>query len=93
MSAQQTSWACTPECHDEDGEPAFYAIKDLRGREVANTCGGDFKTADEFANARLISAAPDLLEALRGVLRVADRKTDEFDAARAAISKATGGAA
>lgn len=42
------------------------------------------------ANARLLLAAPDLLEALRGVLRIADRKTDEFDAARAAIAKATG---
>lgn len=42
------------------------------------------------ADARLIAAAPDLLEALRGVLRVADRATDEFDAARAAIAKATG---
>lgn len=40
------------------------------------------------ANAALISAAPDLLNALIGVLRVADRKTDEFDAARAAIAKA-----
>lgn len=43
-----------------------------------------------IANARLIAAAPDLLEALRGVLRVADRATVEFDAARAAIAKATG---
>lgn len=42
------------------------------------------------ANARLIAAAPELLEALQGVLRVADRKTDEFDAARAAIAKALG---
>jgi len=42
------------------------------------------------ADARLIAAAPDLLEALQGVLRVADRATDEFDAARAAIAKATG---
>lgn len=41
------------------------------------------------ANARLIAAAPDLLEALRGVVRVADRATVEFDAARAAIEKAT----
>ena len=39
-------------------------------------------------NARLIAAAPDLLAALEGVLRVADRKTNEFDAARAAIAKA-----
>lgn len=46
--------------------------------------------AMDAANARLIAAAPDLLEALQGVLRVADRQTDEFDAARAAIAKAIG---
>lgn len=40
------------------------------------------------ADAHLIAAAPDLLAALRGVLRVADRQTIEFDAARAAIAKA-----
>lgn len=38
----------------------------------------------------LRDAAPDLLAALEGVLRVADRKTVEFDAARAAIAKARG---
>lgn len=54
---------------------------------------GFFPSYDERdANARLIAAAPDLLEALKGVLRVADRATDEFDAARAAIAKATGSA-
>lgn len=42
------------------------------------------------ANIRLIAAAPELLAALQGVVRVADRATDEFDAARAAIAKATG---
>ena len=46
--------------------------------------------AQTIATARLIAAAPDLLEALKGVLRVADRKTVEFDAARAAIAKAEG---
>lgn len=45
---------------------------------------------DVDANAALVAAAPDLLEALKGVLRVADRKTVEFDAARAAIAKAEG---
>ena len=35
----------------------------------------------------------DLVAALKGVVRVADRQTDEFDAARAAIAKATGSAA
>lgn len=32
----------------------------------------------------------ELLEALEAVVRVADRKTDEFDQARAAIAKARG---
>jgi hypothetical protein len=32
----------------------------------------------------------DLLAALQGVVRVADRNTDEFNAARAAIARATG---
>lgn len=41
------------------------------------------------ADLALVLAAPDLLAALQGVLRVADRATDEFDAARAAIAKAT----
>ena len=45
------------------------------------------------ANARLLAAAPDLLEALIGVVKVADRATVEFNAARAAIAKAEGGAA
>lgn len=35
-------------------------------------------------------AAPDLLAALKRVVAVADRKTDEFDAAHAAIAKAEG---
>lgn len=38
----------------------------------------------------LILAAPDLLAALKAVVSVADRKTVEFDAARAAIAKAEG---
>lgn len=38
----------------------------------------------------LIAAAPELLEALQAVVRVADRATVEFDAARAAIAKANG---
>lgn len=44
------------------------------------------------ANARLIAAAPDMLAALRAVISVADRKTDEFDLAHAALAKATGSA-
>jgi len=40
------------------------------------------------ADMALIAAAPDLLEALRGVVAVADRDTVEFAQARAAIAKA-----
>ena len=46
--------------------------------------------AETYANARLIAAAPDLLEALKAVVAVADRKTVEFERARAAIAKAEG---
>lgn len=45
--------------------------------------------AEARANAYLIGAAPDLLAALKAVVAIADRKTDEFDYARAAIAKAT----
>ena len=49
------------------------------------------KRKDEIrANGQLLAAAPDLLEALKAVVAVADRKTLEFDLARAAIAKATG---
>jgi NTP pyrophosphatase (non-canonical NTP hydrolase) len=45
------------------------------------------------ANAQLIAAAPELLDALVAVVAIADRATVEFDRARAAIAKAKGGAA
>ena len=44
------------------------------------------------ANARLIAAAPDLLNALKVLADVAERKGIPCDAARAAIAKATGAA-
>jgi len=42
------------------------------------------------ANASLLAAAPDLYEALVGVIAVADRATVEFDRARAALALARG---
>lgn len=58
------------------------------GVQVPTTVGP--RRLEAIRNAKLIAAAPDLLHALRAVVRVADRKTVEFDAARAAIAKATG---
>lgn len=42
------------------------------------------------ANANLIAAAPELYDALESVVRIADRDTVEFAAARAALAKARG---
>jgi hypothetical protein len=52
-------------------------------------------TVDRVANARLISAAPDMLEALRGILESMEMENPlahktQIDAARAAIAKAEG---
>lgn len=51
-------------------------------------------TFDCNASAAFITLAcnshDDLVKALEGVIRIADRATDEFDAARAALAKARG---
>lgn len=54
---------------------------------------GAWSTAQQFDAAEFVRAdiADGLLEALKGVVRVADRKTVEFDAARAAIARAEAG--
>lgn len=53
-----------------------------------------FKPGELRANAAFIIRAvnnfDDLVRALENVIRVADRKTDEFDAARADLAKAKG---
>ena len=60
-------WDFAGVAHDEDGEPAFFSI--MAGRiEVANTASGDVTTTVEQANARLIAAAPGLLEAAQTAL-------------------------
>jgi hypothetical protein len=59
--------------------------------EEMNNTGG---TEQDHANARLIAAAPELLEALERITRVASveltgRRDDVLEQARAAIAKAT----
>jgi hypothetical protein len=92
----QGPWVVMPKGFAKSGlwqAPTVYATDDEL-RYVAVCACADFangaNVTDNLANAHLISAAPDLLEALEAVVRVADRKTDEFDKARAAIAKAKG---
>jgi hypothetical protein len=53
---------------------------------------GPPNTEQSAANARLIAAAPELLNALKVLADVAERKGIPCDAAHAAIAKATGAA-
>jgi hypothetical protein len=84
MSAYTPSPWHVGDCEDSD---YFIVCTEL----YKNLAAGQIivKTHNE-ANARLIAAAPELLEALKGVVRVADRMTNEFAAAHAVIAKATG---
>lgn len=72
---------------DDGGE---YAIRAATGIHVALTVGN---TRTETANARLIAAAPELLEALKETLMLLQTFSPEgsgVESARAAIAKATG---
>lgn len=63
---------------------------------LAESVNGDRYSADDLrANGRLLAAAPDLLEALERLTRVASveleaTRPDVLEQARAAIAKATG---
>ncbi|HED1596611.1 TPA: hypothetical protein R4S50_002298 [Enterobacter cloacae subsp. cloacae] len=60
--------------------------------EVVCSYAGYENCEREYANAKLIAAAPDLLEALQDALHAYDKHGEhsEWDFARAAISKALG---
>lgn len=82
------------------GGPVFYIAQDDNAKytpnysDVSQTCSGELKHIQK-ANAQLIAAAPDLLEALQSILELQTRGYvvlgDKYtDMARAAISKALG---
>ena len=70
-------------------------VADCQGCDIPGTCG-EVGTDEAEANARLIAAAPELLEALKvaeSELRyhAATRNSEALEIVRAAIQKATGG--
>ncbi|EKN4037616.1 hypothetical protein NUF46_003939 [Yersinia enterocolitica] len=71
-------------------EAKFYTVTDKEGLIVAFVKEWSDGKAEAISNATLFSAAPELLEALKAVVAIADRDTDVFNAAKAAIAKATG---
>ncbi|MDB5490323.1 MAG: hypothetical protein JWO78_172 [Micavibrio sp.] len=80
-----TPWAqfnqyIIPDC---EGECSAVARIDVTGVELIDEANAQFI-------ALACNAHDDLVKALEGVIRVADRKTVEFDAARAALAKARG---
>lgn len=82
------SWDVNPHDMRHDSWPVFSEDR-YRVAEIPNVN----RSPANAANARLIAAAPDLLDALRGMLNIGETKA-EYDAAiqRAvdAIAKATG---
>ena len=95
MSKQETSYTQGPWKTQTHISLDRLEIRDADGRRIA-VCAMDFpmsaKTHD--ANARLIAAAPELLEALQEIVTAAGEGWSHLDAsftkARAAISKAIG---
>jgi len=65
-------------------------VRDKWPKTICKLGIGGMSSDEIMERGHLIAAAPEMLEALRAVISVADRKTKEFDAARAAIAKAEG---
>jgi len=72
-----TSESTCGECNRKESWHIFYTRETAVGLVQAE------------ANAKLISAAPDLLEALIEIVEISDRKHDAWDKAKLAIEKAT----
>lgn len=82
-------WAINTGAEDDGVYVYIEEIESPHGMVAwARDIGDELVTTEP--DAHLIAAAPELYEALECVLRVADRQTVEFDAARAALAKARG---
>ena len=98
MSAQHTPGPWRLEL-EEDG--AFWLLSDpgvdmTSPATIAKRGTWSHRAKESHANARLIAAAPDLLAALKAVCSHGTREpqqiSSDWDAARAAIARAEGGA-
>ena len=86
--------------HESEGRIEIHPADDIDGlRVIADLVFGDTLSADECrANARLIAAAPDLLEALKQILPMAEKAYcqlgaigwKEIEYARQSINRAEG---
>lgn len=81
---------------DSDAEPSL-GYANWEGLAVVHGCDDSPSIGEEvmLANARLIAAAPEMLEALESLLLICDEELDpkkcpEMEWARAAIRRATG---
>ena len=92
MQTKHTPGLWTAEAKDLGGEvPSWRVYNDPEGQEVARVHRWNGK--EDEANARLIAAAPDLLDALTDLIGGCGKEGDLFsstamDKARAAIEKA-----
>lgn len=80
--------------HDATSIGSVYSTEADQFVLTLEDTGDDNSVDEQHANAELIVRAVNnhqaLIDALKGVVRVADRKTVEFDAAREAIARAEG---
>lgn len=73
------------------GEPNQYFTMRGDGRWLAAIqFNGEMTVAEQDATARLIDAAPDLLDALQEMVEIAESQGHHVTKARAALTKATG---
>ncbi len=96
-----SNWTKGPWTVEVDTGDRFYSEHHIESSEgmVAIVDGGNYgawrdsedEGKQEFeANAHLISSAPDLYEALEGILAITDRDHVAWDKAHAAMEKARG---
>jgi len=77
---------------DWSGGGCWYSVTDKDGNSLLSfSYNSPQSVGDEKrANARLMSAAPELYEALEAVIAISDRATDVYDRAKAVLAKAKG---